>query len=232
MGRAGPSSRAPHHPLGRRPAVQLARAATPAYLTLVLMIGPRSSARRARHWERVYRNSDGTRFSWFEPEPRCSLEILDALDVRPDEPVIDIGTGVVPPDRRTAEPGVRRPDRTRHLGRGSEPHPRKGGSRRQTCRLDDRRPAPLGCPAAAMPPGTIVGCSTSSPGRPSDGATSNSSMPRWSPAGPSSSERSPRTAHTAVPGCADRSPLMLITRTGDAPRYPASGSATPSDIHC
>lgn len=57
------------------------------------MIGPRSSARRARHWERVYRNSDDTRFSWFEPEPRCSLEMLDALDVSPTEPVIDIGSG-------------------------------------------------------------------------------------------------------------------------------------------
>lgn len=57
------------------------------------MIGPRTSERRARHWNRIYRGSDETRFSWFEPEPRCSLEMLDALAVHPGEPVIDIGTG-------------------------------------------------------------------------------------------------------------------------------------------
>jgi len=52
-----------------------------------------TSGNRARHWHDVYAHRAETEFSWFEPEPRCSLEMLDALGVHPDDPVIDVGTG-------------------------------------------------------------------------------------------------------------------------------------------
>jgi len=32
-------------------------------------------------------------FSWFEDEPRCSTEMLAALGARPQDAVVDIGTG-------------------------------------------------------------------------------------------------------------------------------------------
>lgn len=53
----------------------------------------RSTERRARHWHDLYSHRADTEFSWFEPEPRCSVEMLDALDVHPDDSVIDVGTG-------------------------------------------------------------------------------------------------------------------------------------------
>lgn len=53
----------------------------------------RTNENSARHWHEVYSHGADTEFSWFEPEPRCSLEMLDALGVHPEDPVIDVGTG-------------------------------------------------------------------------------------------------------------------------------------------
>lgn len=53
----------------------------------------RTSRNRARHWHEVYSHGADTQFSWFEPEPRCSLEMLDAAGVQPGDAVVDIGTG-------------------------------------------------------------------------------------------------------------------------------------------
>lgn len=53
----------------------------------------RSTEHRARHWHDLYSHGADTGFSWFEPEPRCSVEMLDTLGVHPDDPVIDVGTG-------------------------------------------------------------------------------------------------------------------------------------------
>lgn len=45
------------------------------------------------HWDERYRAIGTTQVSWFEPAPRTSLELLDALGVTPDQSVIDVGGG-------------------------------------------------------------------------------------------------------------------------------------------
>jgi trans-aconitate methyltransferase len=47
----------------------------------------------AGHWDDAFatRASDGV--SWFEPEPRTSLELIDALRVSSDAAVLDVGAG-------------------------------------------------------------------------------------------------------------------------------------------
>ena len=44
-------------------------------------------------WDGVYTRLDESKVSWFEPDPTCSLEMLDAAGVTPDLPVIDVGAG-------------------------------------------------------------------------------------------------------------------------------------------
>ncbi len=53
----------------------------------------RTSEERARHWDAVYTGAEESRLSWFEDEPRCSIEMLAALGARPRDPVLDVGTG-------------------------------------------------------------------------------------------------------------------------------------------
>jgi ubiquinone/menaquinone biosynthesis C-methylase UbiE len=53
---------------------------------------PRLSGNRA-HWERVYLDDSPQSLSWFEPEPRGSLEIIDSLGLPPQEPIVDVGGG-------------------------------------------------------------------------------------------------------------------------------------------
>lgn len=53
----------------------------------------RSTEERVRHWDAVYTGAEGSRLSWFEDEPRCSIKMLAALGARPQDPVVDIGTG-------------------------------------------------------------------------------------------------------------------------------------------
>lgn len=57
------------------------------------MTAPRPPAERARQWDAVYTRLDETQVSWFEPEPTCSLEMLDAVGAKPAHPVIDVGAG-------------------------------------------------------------------------------------------------------------------------------------------
>lgn len=45
------------------------------------------------HWDERYRSTGADHLSWFEDEPRASLEILDALGVGPDRSVLDVGGG-------------------------------------------------------------------------------------------------------------------------------------------
>ncbi len=47
----------------------------------------------AEHWDDVHRTRDPAAVSWFESTPAASLELLDALGVRSDEPVLDAGAG-------------------------------------------------------------------------------------------------------------------------------------------
>ena len=48
---------------------------------------------RAAHWDDAYRSGGVESVSWFQPEPTMSLALLDALRVRPDARLIDIGGG-------------------------------------------------------------------------------------------------------------------------------------------
>ncbi len=48
---------------------------------------------RAEHWDEAYstRGVDGV--SWYQAAPTVSLELVEALGVSPDAPVIDVGGG-------------------------------------------------------------------------------------------------------------------------------------------
>lgn len=48
---------------------------------------------RRSHWDEAYLRSGATAVSWFQPEPTVSLELIDGLDLRPNDPIIDIGGG-------------------------------------------------------------------------------------------------------------------------------------------
>ncbi len=52
-----------------------------------------SDAARARHWDEVYCSFGETGVSWFQPQPRVSLELLDELGVGPAASVVDVGGG-------------------------------------------------------------------------------------------------------------------------------------------
>jgi SAM-dependent methyltransferase len=54
-------------------------------------MGAMSVARE--HWDRTYRASGATGVSWHEPSARVSLEIVAALAVPLDAPIVDIGGG-------------------------------------------------------------------------------------------------------------------------------------------
>ena len=45
------------------------------------------------HWDRVWSTKDPDEVSWFEPTPRTSLELIEALGLSADAPIIDIGGG-------------------------------------------------------------------------------------------------------------------------------------------
>jgi hypothetical protein len=51
------------------------------------------SAERRRHWDATYGARGPSGVSWYEPQPRISLELVQALGVGPEIPVIDIGGG-------------------------------------------------------------------------------------------------------------------------------------------
>lgn len=48
---------------------------------------------RAVHWDGVYGRLDEAAVSWFEPEPACSLGLLDLAGVARTDPIIDVGAG-------------------------------------------------------------------------------------------------------------------------------------------
>lgn len=45
-----------------------------------------------RHWEDVHA-SKGEEVSWWQSEPDLWLDLIDMLDLRPDDPIVDIGSG-------------------------------------------------------------------------------------------------------------------------------------------
>ncbi|SCZ63720.1 class I SAM-dependent methyltransferase [Thiohalomonas denitrificans] len=48
---------------------------------------------RKAHWEEVYRSKSDREVSWFQPDPRLSLELIAATGLGCDEPIIDVGGG-------------------------------------------------------------------------------------------------------------------------------------------
>ncbi|HMS49293.1 class I SAM-dependent methyltransferase [Candidatus Microthrix sp.] len=48
---------------------------------------------RQSHWDDRYRTSGADSVSWFEAEPRLSLELFDLVGATPASSVIDIGGG-------------------------------------------------------------------------------------------------------------------------------------------
>ncbi|MEO7476946.1 MAG: class I SAM-dependent methyltransferase [Gemmatimonadales bacterium] len=45
------------------------------------------------HWERIYRTTDPTRVSWYQPEARLSLDLIRRVAPDLDAPIIDVGGG-------------------------------------------------------------------------------------------------------------------------------------------
>jgi SAM-dependent methyltransferase len=45
------------------------------------------------HWDRVWTSKDPDEVSWFERSPRTSLEMIEALALPADAPLIDVGGG-------------------------------------------------------------------------------------------------------------------------------------------
>jgi SAM-dependent methyltransferase len=45
------------------------------------------------HWERIYRTKDSTQVSWYQPEPRLSLDLIRRVAPDLDAPILDVGGG-------------------------------------------------------------------------------------------------------------------------------------------
>lgn len=45
------------------------------------------------HWEEIYRRYDPTAVSWYQPEPRLSLDLIRRVAPDPASPIIDVGGG-------------------------------------------------------------------------------------------------------------------------------------------
>jgi SAM-dependent methyltransferase len=46
-----------------------------------------------QHWERIYRSKDPSQVSWYQPEPRLSLDLIRRVAPDLDAPIIDVGGG-------------------------------------------------------------------------------------------------------------------------------------------
>jgi hypothetical protein len=62
---------------------------------------------RAEHWNTVYAGRSAEGVSWYQREPRVSLDLVDALGVGPGAPVIDVGGGASVLVDRLVERGFR-----------------------------------------------------------------------------------------------------------------------------
>ncbi len=48
---------------------------------------------RKSHWEKVYSEKQPAEVSWFQTHPTLSLELIERANLRPDDPIIDVGGG-------------------------------------------------------------------------------------------------------------------------------------------
>lgn len=53
----------------------------------------RTTEDRVRHWNAVYTGAEESRFSWFEDEPRGARSRCSSPSARPQDAVLDVGTG-------------------------------------------------------------------------------------------------------------------------------------------
>jgi SAM-dependent methyltransferase len=51
------------------------------------------SAERTRHWDRIWRERDPTRLSWYQPHPKTSLEFIHRAGLPAGAQVLDVGGG-------------------------------------------------------------------------------------------------------------------------------------------
>jgi SAM-dependent methyltransferase len=51
------------------------------------------SKTQSSHWDRVYEDKAFTDVSWYQAQPSESLELIEAAQVPPDVPIIDVGGG-------------------------------------------------------------------------------------------------------------------------------------------
>ncbi|TDJ06082.1 MAG: class I SAM-dependent methyltransferase [Deltaproteobacteria bacterium] len=45
------------------------------------------------HWEKIYTDKKGTEVTWHQLKPVVSLQLIDELNLSPDDPIIDVGAG-------------------------------------------------------------------------------------------------------------------------------------------
>ena len=62
---------------------------------------------RTRHWDEVYRTRHEDALSWYETSPDIALDFVARMGLAPDDPIVDVGTGL-----------SRLPDRLLALGYG------------------------------------------------------------------------------------------------------------------
>jgi SAM-dependent methyltransferase len=48
---------------------------------------------RKAHWQRIYQEKSAVDVSWYQKEPRLSLELIHRSGIRKDEAIIDVGGG-------------------------------------------------------------------------------------------------------------------------------------------
>lgn len=48
---------------------------------------------KAGHWEKIYHTKSAKEVGWYTPHLETSMKWIDELELTPDDPIIDIGTG-------------------------------------------------------------------------------------------------------------------------------------------
>lgn len=66
-----------------------------------------SSAERARHWDRVWRERDRARVSWYQPRPGLSLQLIETAELPEGSRVLDVGGGTSSLVERLLDAGYR-----------------------------------------------------------------------------------------------------------------------------
>ena len=49
---------------------------------------------RKQHWENVYETKDDQEVSWYQEIPVTSFKLIDSLNLKKDDAIIDVGGGI------------------------------------------------------------------------------------------------------------------------------------------